>query len=131
MSIEALEEVVGLLKAKGLAYWVTGGYAVDLAVNRITREHKNTDFLIKVEDSGRARDALEKNDYLISYVKDRIKATKGNRVVNLITMEDSNGDYVIPTINVYAIVPRSLMKPVKQELEGKKYARIPNELLYL
>lgn len=131
MSLELLKEIASILEDKGIDYWVTGGYALDIAVGRLTRKHEDTDFLIKVEDSGRVSRALEKKGYLISYVRDRIVAKKNDKTANLIPIEKTDGHYSIPTLNVFAEVPNSVMKQVRGELEGESYKRIPNELLYL
>jgi len=132
MSIDALEEVSGIFKKWFIDYWVTGGYALDIAVGRLTREHKNVDFLIRIEDSGRVRDSLEGGDYVIDYKRDRIVAKKDGQVVNITTIDDFKDRYVIPSLNVDAHVPKSLMnKKVIGGLEGHDYKRIPNELLYL
>lgn len=131
MSLELLEEIAGIFEEKDIDYWVIGGYALDIAVGRLTREHKNTDFLIKIEDSGRASRALEKKGYITSYVHDRIAAEKDGMKAKLIPIEKTDGHYSIPTLNVFAEVPNSLMRPVEGELKGKSYKRLPNELLYL
>jgi hypothetical protein len=132
MSIEALEEITSLFENKGIDYWLFGGYALDAAVGRITREHRDTDFIIKIDDAGKAKLLLEKNDYDVDYVKDKLVARKGLRLVNLVMLEEFKGDYVIPALNIDAHVPKMLMNNApRSELEGRTYRRVPNEVLYL
>jgi hypothetical protein len=132
MTIEALEEVAGLLETKGIDYWVTGGYAVDLAVNRITREHKNVDFLIRVEDAGKVRRIVEKEGYVVDYLGDKMVARKRGLIVNFMTVDNFKGKHVVSAINVDVHLPKSLLnKPAIGLLNSKEYKRIPNELLYL
>jgi len=131
MTIETLREVVKLFEKNKLDYWVTGGYAVDLAGGRLTREHKNVDLLLRTADSGKARSLLEDKGYLIEYVRDKLVASKDGLVINLIMIDSNKDDYVIPLLNADIIVPQELMdKTIKGVIDELVCRRVPNELLY-
>lgn len=130
MSIEVLEEVTELLKE--FDYWVMGGYGLDIAVGKLTREHENVDVLIKLKDSGKIKLLLEENGFSVDYVKDKLVAKKNDRVINLLTMDEFRNRYVISTLNVEVQVPKQLMNnKIIGSLEDRRYCRVPNELLYL
>ncbi|MFA5406581.1 MAG: hypothetical protein WC307_04470 [Candidatus Nanoarchaeia archaeon] len=131
MSLEALREVVKLFEANKIDYWVTGGYAIDLAVGKITRKHKNVDLLIRIENSGKVRSLLENKGYLIDYERDKLVANKNDLIINLIMIDIYKDDYVIPTLNIDLHVPQSIMdKTIKGAVDEIVGRRLPNELLY-
>jgi|GEM_PF-3227758 len=130
--VELLEEIAVLLESKRLKYWVFGGYALDLAVGRVTRPHANIDLLIRLNDSAKVRDLLEVNGFITELFFDKVIARRDGEFVNLIMLDEFKGKYVISTVNVEVSVPKVLFdKPVKGELKGGSYPRIPNELVYL
>lgn len=127
MSLEALKDTSNALKK--IPYWIIGGYALDIAVGRVTREHANADVLVKLTDIGKARTALEEHDYVTEQVHDKITATKEKKKINLLTMDEDKQDYTIRILNAIIKIPKELMTRTKGTLEGTEYTRIPNELI--
>lgn len=132
MSLKILKEVKDLLANAGLTYWVTGGYALDIAVSKLTREHKNADFIIRLFDAGKARTILEENDFEVTISRQKLIARKNGLTANLITMDEQKKEYIIPLLNAEITMPVTIMNNyVSGELDYTKYRRIPNELIYL
>ena len=56
--LAAVGSIAGALEAAGLDHWCFGGWAVDLWVGRVTRQHEDIDFLVWRHDESRVHDAL-------------------------------------------------------------------------
>jgi lincosamide nucleotidyltransferase A/C/D/E len=50
MSVEQAREIYELLEQSGVRSWVWGGWGVDALLGRVTREHKDLDLLVLLED---------------------------------------------------------------------------------
>jgi len=130
--VDLLAKVTRLLESKRIMYWVFGGYALDIAVGRLTREHANIDLLVRLRDVGKVHELLELEDFVVDFVHDRMIAKRGRVVVNINPLDEFKGDYVISSLHTEAHVPKHLLdNVVKGELLGKNYKRVPNELLFL
>ncbi len=127
---KTLQLISSLFKKAKIKFWLFGGYALDAAVGKITREHKNIDFLIERDDVGKAVSILEDNGFRISFIKDKIISTKEDEVINLIPIELEGSQYVIPVLTAEIKIPLKYMDS-EGSLEGLVLPRIPNELLYL
>lgn len=57
--LETLQGLHGLLTEVRVAYWVFGGWAVDLHAGRVTREHGDIDIVVRVEDLQRVTALLQ------------------------------------------------------------------------
>ena len=131
MSLDYLKNLHSVMNELSIDYWVMGGYAVELAVGRLTREHDDVDVLVKLSDLGAVISELERQGFVIDYERDKVIATKDSKRIDLISLEEVKGEYVIPVLNAELRVPKALMKPVKSNLKGKIYQRVPNEVIYL
>jgi hypothetical protein len=49
--LDALAEVSGLLDRSGLDHWLFGGWAVDLHVGAVTRDHDDVDLAVWLDDA--------------------------------------------------------------------------------
>ncbi len=123
-------ELKKLFNGKRINYWLFGGYALDLAVGRITREHSNIDLLIKKEDVGKAISTLEDEGFIIEYNANSVKARRGEEIIRLIIISEGEKNYVIPVLNYKVIIPKEFFNK-KAKLLGEEFRRLPNELLYL
>lgn len=132
MSLKILKEIKEILAKSGLTYWVTGGYALDVAVSKITREHKNADFIIRLFDAGRIKTLLEQNNFDIKIDKQKLTANKNGLKANLITMDEQKREYIIPLLTAEITMPVEIMNNyISGELDYTRFRRIPNELIYL
>ncbi len=123
-------ELKRLFNGKKINYWLFGGYALDLAVGKITREHSNIDLLIKKDDVGKAVTALEDEGFIIEYNANSIKARRGEEVIRLIIISEEAGNYIIPVLNYKILIPKEFFNK-KARLLGEEFRRLPNELIYL
>ncbi len=131
MSLQELNQVASLLNNNNIDYWVMGGFALDIAIGRLTREHKNIDLLIKLSDAGRVKSLLESKGFIVRIVNDKLVAINELNI-NLIMMDEFKSDFLISTININVILPKSLLsKPVTGLIDGLKFNRVPNELLFI
>jgi hypothetical protein len=54
IQLDIIKEVTGILEQSNIPYWMYGGWAVDFAAGRITREHGDIDFVIRRLDRSTA-----------------------------------------------------------------------------
>jgi len=58
MPAAALVDLLGLFESAGLEVWLDGGWAVDAAVGRQTRPHRDVDIILRVSDLPKLRQIL-------------------------------------------------------------------------
>ncbi len=59
---ESLEELPGLLADLDAQWWVAGGWAIDLAVGRTTRDHEDLEIAVRFDDQVPLRRAMPEWD---------------------------------------------------------------------
>lgn len=61
--LEVISEIVDLLAAAGLSWWLFGGWGMDALIGRVTREHSDIEFWIEIGDAELVRAALERRGF--------------------------------------------------------------------
>jgi lincosamide nucleotidyltransferase A/C/D/E len=63
MSVEQAKAVYDLLDQNGVRCWVMGGWGVDALLGCVTREHKDLDLLVLIEDLPRYADLVRRHGF--------------------------------------------------------------------
>lgn len=57
--VRQIGKLVELMDEAGIDFWLSGGWAVDFHIGRVTRHHSDIDFIVKLNDKSRLGDLLE------------------------------------------------------------------------
>ena len=74
----AVSAVCSLLSGLTVPYWIAGGWAIDLAVGRVTRDHADVDVMLLERDKP---DSMGGRKVMVAY--DAISAVKITDVIEL------------------------------------------------
>lgn len=58
LQLAALRDIAHALDESGIVFWLFGGWAVDFAVGKVTRQHDDIDLVLLEDDLDRAIDCL-------------------------------------------------------------------------
>ncbi len=61
-------EFVDWLNGAEMTFWLSGGWAVDFHVGRVTRPHSDIDFIVNLDDRTRLRRLLEQKGFVTTWV---------------------------------------------------------------
>ena len=56
--IRQIGELVDLMNEADIGFWLSGGWAVDFHLGRVTRAHSDIDFIVKLNDKSKLRGLL-------------------------------------------------------------------------
>ena len=62
--LRLIEEIATALAERSVAWWLFGGWAMDVHAGRITRDHSDIEFYTWIEDAGSVRDVLQARGFL-------------------------------------------------------------------
>jgi hypothetical protein len=98
--LRLIAEIASALDAAGIAWWLFGGWAMDLHAQEVTRDHDDIEMFIRAEDGRRVREALVRAGFVAlpglhpdegqPFVKD------GQEVGTWFIMRDAAGRMVTP-----------------------------------
>jgi hypothetical protein len=57
--VRQIGKLVELMNEAGIDFWLSGGWAVDFHLGRVTRPHSDIDFIVKLNDKSRLWDLLD------------------------------------------------------------------------
>ena len=63
-----IDKVADLLSDAGIVFWLSGGWAVDFHLGRVTRPHSDIDFIVNLDDRSRLRRLLEQDGIVATWV---------------------------------------------------------------
>ena len=77
---ERLTSLPEILAGFDRPWWVAGGWAIDLAVGRTTREHEDVEIAVRFDDQEAVRAALESWELWIAYEGSLTPWERGDRI---------------------------------------------------
>ena len=66
--LRLIGEFVDLLNDAEIAFWLSGGWAIDFHVGGVTRPHSDIDFIVNLDDRSRLRRLLEQERLVATWV---------------------------------------------------------------
>jgi lincosamide nucleotidyltransferase A/C/D/E len=93
MNADQAAEISNLILQRGIKAWLVGGWGIDALLGRQTREHKDLDLLIKVDDVARLLELLEVSGFTLKYTweENRWIVEDGRRIPTAFVLAHEDG----------------------------------------
>jgi uncharacterized protein len=113
-----LRELVGVLDAARVRFWLIGGWGVDFLLGRVTRAHGDVDAVAWLRSRDRLRRALTEGGYRVGEDEQVVNVVKGGQVASFLFLtRDAEGRVAISGTPTWPW-PDDALEERRRRLEG-------------
>ena len=132
-ALAAVGSVAGALEGAGLEHWFFGGWAVDLWVGRVTRDHDDIDVMVWRSDESRVHEALTEAGWLHTPTREDLVGTLyargGFELQPTFVVPSASGGPVVPLPGQPMVLSEGPLGYVVRELGGTSARVVPLALM--
>ncbi len=131
--LAAVGSAASALEGAGLEHWFFGGWAVDLWVGRVTRDHDDIDVMVWRDDESRVHDALTEAGWQHTPTPEDLLGTlyvrDGAELQLTFVVPGEAGGVVVPMPGQPMVLSEGPMPCVVRELDGASARVVPLALM--
>jgi hypothetical protein len=132
-ALAAVASAAGALEGAGLEHWFFGGWAVDLWVGRVTRDHDDIDVMVWRSDESRVHEALTEAEWRHTPTPEDLVGTvyarDGFELQLTFVVPGASGGPVVPLPGQPMVLSEGPLAYVVRELGGTSARVVPLALL--
>ena len=129
-NLESVKKILKILNQNNISYFISGGYAVEVLREIITRKHKDLDIYVFEENIPKLLDLFKKEDYNCFKKLNKYEIRKERLIVDILPLKKIYDKRVIIGNSGDTYYPAIIFNKIEQYyLENTLFRLVPNEIL--